>query len=329
MTDWPCILVIESKTDQVARMTERLTAHFPNGRVVCAPTAAEAEKLDLKQADLILLGYHLPDCTGLELLRRLKLSVTVPIVMVTSLRSPDAAASAIQAGAADYIVKTEDYLDVLPVMVEKNLVTASLRANVARLREELRRGYEELRAKNAELEARNAQLREAALRDPLTGIYNRRYINEVVEQFVAQALRYTEDLGCMMIDLDQFKRANDELGHLTGDRLLQVAAGAILSSVRASDVVARFGGDEFIVLLPKSSSADAYACAERVTRCFRETLQTEVPAAARLTLSIGIASLIQGNFNTARELIAAADRAMYVCKTNGGNGIFPDVPIAA
>ncbi len=327
MAPWPCILIVENKTDQVDLMRERLCARFPSTQVFHAGAAAEVHDLLLRKPDLILLGYHLPDCTGLEMLAQLKGVVTAPIVMVTSLRSGDAAASAIHNGAADYIVKTEDYLDLLPIVVEKNLVLATLRANVAKLQEELLQQYEELRRKNEELEARNVQLREAALRDPLTGLYNRRYINEIVEQFVAHALRYNEDLACMMIDVDRFKRANDELGHLMGDRLLQITGRAITDSARASDVSARFGGDEFIVLLPRSSCTDADNCAQRITSRFHAIVQEEMPTAAFVTLSIGIASLIQGNFNTARQLIGTADCAMYVCKTSGGNGVFPHLPL--
>ncbi len=326
MTPWPYILIVESKADQVAQITARLEARFPSGRVVSASSAADVDTLELKPFDLILLGYHLPDCTGLELVQRLKTRAACPIVMVTSLRSSDAAASAIRGGAADYIVKTDDYLDVLPVVVEKNLVMASLKSNVTRLQEELTNRCEELRHKNAELEAVNLQLRDAALRDPLTGLYNRRYVNEVVDMLVARAMRYDEDLACMMIDVDRFKRANDELGHLAGDRLLQTAARSIADSVRSSDVAARFGGDEFIVLLPQSSTDEAFRCAERITNRFHQLRAAELPAAKGVTLSIGVASLVGGRFNTARELIATADCSMYVCKASGGDGVFPHVP---
>ncbi len=323
MTPWPCILIVESKDNQVAQMRERLRKRFPNGFVANVSTGAQADTIDLTRFDLILLGYHLPDCIGLELVRRLVPRVTAPVVMVTGLRSGDAAASAIHSGAADYIVKTEDYLDVLPVVVEKNLIMSSLRANVARLQEELRQRCEELREKNAELEARYEQLREAALRDPLTGLYNRRYVNEAIDHLVASAWRYQENLACMMIDLDRFKRANDELGHLVGDRLLQLAGQSIAESVRVSDVAGRFGGDEFIVLLPKSTFADAYLCAERIAERFGQVVAAEVPDAAGMTLSIGIATVTPFECSAPQELIAAADQSMYFCKATGHGGIFP------
>ncbi len=329
MTHWPCILIVESKGHQVAQMRQRLRERFPTGFVAAVGKGADAEQLDLTRFDLLLLGYHLPDCTGLELLTRLVPRVTVPILMVTGLRSGDAAASAIHAGASDYLVKTDDYLELLPIVVEKNLVMASLRANVGRLQEELCRRCDELREKNAQLEQRNGQLREAALRDPLTGLYNRRYVNEAIEQLVSGSLRYREDLACMMIDLDRFKKANDELGHLVGDRLLRLAGQVITDSIRGSDVAARFGGDEFVILLPKSTFADAYACAERIDERFRETVAGTVPMAADMTLSIGIATVHRGDCRSARALVAAADQAMYASKANGGGGIHPtpSVPV--
>jgi len=323
MTPWPCILIVESKDDQVTQMRERLRARYPNGFVACVSDGARTETVDLTRFDLILLGYHLPDCTGIELVKRLVSRVTAPIVMVTGLRSGDTAASAIHAGASDYIVKTKDYLDVLPVVVEKNLVMASLRANVARLQDELCHRCEELREKNNELETRNAQLLEVALHDPLTGLYNRRYVNEVIGQLASRARRYDEDLSCMMIDIDRFKRANDKLGHLAGDRILQLAGQVIVESIRSADVAARFGGDEFVVLLPNSAFGNALACAERIARAFRRSVAANVPEAADMTLSIGIAGLERSGCSEARELIAAADRSMYVCKAGGCGGIHP------
>lgn len=323
MTPWPCILIVEDEGDQVAEMRECLRRRFPNGFVACVATGRQAEATDLKRFNLILLGYHLPDCTGLELVKRLIPKVSVPVVMVTGLRSGQTASAAIYAGAADYIVKTEDYLDVLPVVVEKNLVMASLRANVAELQEELQRRCHELREKNAELEARNVELREVALRDPLTGLFNRRYVNEAGDQLVSRAIRYSEDLACMMIDLDRFKQANDQLGHLVGDQLLQLAGRVISESVRDSDVAARFGGDEFMILLPRTGFVEAHACASRIHERFAQAVAAEVPAAAGMTLSIGVASLGENGLRDARELVGMADRLMYVCKGAGVGGTFP------
>lgn len=329
MTPWPCILIVENKDDQVAQMRERLRKSYPRSFVGCVSTGEQALSIDLSRFHIILLGYHLPDCTGIELVRRLVPVVTVPIVMVTGLRSKDAAASAINSGAADYIVKTDDYLDALPVVLGKNLIMASLWSNLKNLQEELRQRCEELREKNEELEARNTQLREVALRDPLTGLYNRRYVNEAIEQMVARAMRYDEDLTCMMIDMDKFKHVNDELGHLVGDRLLQLAGEAMTMSVRGSDITARFGGDEFVVLLPRTPFADAFACAERIIEKFGQLVAAQVPAASNVTLSIGISSVDPGKCRTVRQLIDAADESMYTSKATGHGGVFPRLNPAA
>ncbi len=327
MTPWPCILIVEDQGAHVAQMRERLRSRYPRCFVACVSTGADTDRIELGRFDLILLGYHLPDCTGLDLVKRLAPKVRAPIVMVTGLRSGETAASAIHAGASDYIVKTDDYLDVLHVVIEKNLVMASLRANVAQLQDELCMRCDELAEKNQQLEARNAQLREATIRDPLTGLYNRRYFNEASEQLVAHARRYGQELSCMMIDVDKFKQANDKLGHLVGDRLLELAGQAVSESVRSADVAARFGGDEFIVCLPNTAFADAYTCASRIRIRFDQLVKAEVPAAIGMTLSVGVASLKQNDLRTAHELVGMADRLMYVCKGAGVGGIFPSVPV--
>lgn len=329
MTPRPCVLIVESKHEQVIQMRERLRSSFPRGLVACVSAGERALSIDLSRFNIILLGYHLPDCSGLELLERLVARVSVPIVMVTSLRSKDAATSAIRTGASDYIVKTDDYLDVLPVVLAKNLVMAALWRNVRSLQCELERRCDELRQKNDELNIRNEQLREAALRDPLTGLYNRGYVNEAVGQLLSQARRQDEDLACMMIDVDRFKCVNDSLGHMTGDRLLQLAGQAIAESVRASDIAARFGGDEFIVLLPRTSFPKAFACAKRISTRFKDLVAREVPKAYTVTLSIGVSGINVSSCRTVRSLIASADQSLYACKANGGGGVFPGLDSAA
>ncbi len=327
MTRWPQILIVEDEVDQVAAMRGVLRERFPDGLFVSVNTGRQAETTDLQRFDLILLEYHLPDCTGLELVPKLVAKVSVPVIMVTGLKSCKTAASAIHTGASDYIIKTDGYLDVLPVVVEKNLVMASLRANVAELQEQLHQRYIELREKNEQLELRNRQLREAALHDPLTGLYNRRYINEAIEQLVSRSRRYNEELACMMIDLDRFKAVNDTLGHLVGDKILQLAGKVILDSIRQSDLAARFGGDEFMVLLPNTPFLRAQVCAERIAAQFRRAIETSIPKAAHMTLSVGIASVERDHCGTHQELIAAADRAMYACKAEGRGGVFPALAV--
>jgi len=175
---------------------------------------------------------------------------------------------------------------------------------------------------NAELERRvqerTRDLEQLAARDPLTCVYNRRYFTEVIAREFAAAERYDSDLTCMMFDLDRFKEINDRFGHRKGDEVLLTAANVIAGELRDADVAARFGGDEFVVLLPQTSAPAAAALARRITARFAEELARlgpELPA----TLSIGIASLRTTHAATSEALIHEADVALYAAKQAGRN----------
>jgi diguanylate cyclase (GGDEF)-like protein len=177
---------------------------------------------------------------------------------------------------------------------------------------------------NAELEERVAyrthQLRELASRDPLTGLYNRRYFSDVLERCYAEATRYRTDLSCIMIDLDDFKSANDAFGHQVGDQVLQLAAGTIVGQLRTADVAARYGGDEFILLLPQTDSDRAQILGQRIIERFNNELKDRFPPST-VRMSMGIASLNNMDAHNAEALIQAADHALYTAKTAGKNRI--------
>jgi len=177
---------------------------------------------------------------------------------------------------------------------------------------------------NEELEKRVAQrtqqLRELASREPLTGLYNRRYFNETLERRFSEALRYETDLACVMFDLDGFKAVNDAFGHQVGDELLVLTATTISSQLRSADVAARFGGDEFIVLLPQTDGDRAHVLAERIVERFTEDVHERLPQ-VEMSMSIGIASLSDLEINTAETLIRTADHALYDAKAQGKNRI--------
>lgn len=175
---------------------------------------------------------------------------------------------------------------------------------------------------NAELEERvqhrTHQLEDLASREPLTGLYNRRYFSEVLSREFAAAERYDADLTVLMFDLDHFKETNDRFGHRAGDEVLVLLADSIRNELREADVAARFGGDEFILLLPRTSASAAAHVAERITDRFMETLAREFPDYPT-TLSIGVASLRITRARSAEVLIHEADGALYAAKTSGRN----------
>ncbi len=198
-----------------------------------------------------------------------------------------------------------------------------------RMADEHQHTLERLVRLNAELEdrvvQRTKQLEELASRDPLTGIYNRRHFTEMLDRYFAQAIRYNHDLAYLMIDLDDFKQINDEMGHHSGDDVLKLVASTISQELRDADVCARYGGDEFVVLLPQTDVLRASALAERILGSLSDRIASE-PDGACLTASIGAASVKSSNAVDAEDLMRIADRAMYMAKRNGKGRLVHGAP---
>ncbi len=157
------------------------------------------------------------------------------------------------------------------------------------------------------------ELREQAIRDPLTGVYNRRYFNEVVEQELVRSSRYNHPIGFLIIDVDNFKRINDRFGHQTGDRVLQVVADLLASQVRESDIVVRYGGDEFLVMLIETNG-QAEAVEARIQEAVAERNKTGVSFPFPITISIGTAHWDPKKRESIEHVLARADRRMYAAK---------------
>jgi diguanylate cyclase (GGDEF)-like protein len=156
--------------------------------------------------------------------------------------------------------------------------------------------------------------------DDLTHLYNSRYLNSVLRRETKRASRSGRPLSLLFIDLDGFKSINDTHGHLFGSRALVEAAAVIRGSARETDVVARFGGDEFALVLPDTGGEGAFSVGERIReRIAAHTFLAGDGLAIRLTVSVGVATLPDAA-NSAEELMMAADKAMYVVKDSGKNG---------
>jgi two-component system cell cycle response regulator len=176
--------------------------------------------------------------------------------------------------------------------------------------------------KNRQLEEAVSKLETMATTDPLTGLANRRAVNETLDRAFAEAQRYSHDLACIMIDLDGFKTCNDTLGHQAGDEILQRTARVLQASCRRSDIAGRFGGDEFVILLPQTGLARATQVAQRIAQEMRFCVPgfgAEVDGRPMLSLSMGVATLRHSRPATADELVRHADTALYDAKGSGKN----------
>ena len=171
----------------------------------------------------------------------------------------------------------------------------------------------------------NIRLREAlrtqSVRDALTGLYNRRYLEEVLDREIRRAGRAAQSLGILMIDLDHFKRFNDTYGHDAGDAVLRETAAFLLKNVRAEDFVCRFGGEEFVVILPTADLDGSRARGERLRSKMRElTIMHLGKSLGMVTLSVGVATFPAHGMSP-KELMAAADGALYEAKRGGRNQV--------
>ncbi len=320
----PRVLVVEDDPDQRELICESLRMHFTDRldtEITGVGTGTECLARQLSDFDIILLDYTLPDISGIDLLERITGTCDVPVVFVTGNSNIASAAEAIRRGAQDYVVKLGDYLFALPVVVEKNIRLHALKQENTRLQTELTTTLEKLRLKNIALEQSMQKLRTMAATDHLTGLSNRRVFAEILDRCYNEAVRYKFELTCLMCDLDRYKAVNDTLGHQVGDKILVAAAEVIRSNLRSSDYAARYGGDEFVILLPHTSLEMAASVGERICKQVEPATGRQAQIGMGVTLSIGISSLETDRPASADALVAMADRALYTAKDRGKNCI--------
>ncbi len=261
--------------------------------VFCASSGNEAfALLAAHDIDLILLDVVMPEMDGYEVCRRLKedpATEHIPVLFVTSKDDPLDETRGLDLGAIDYLIKP----------VHHEVIRARVRNHLALKR------YAEC-------------LTRLSFIDGLTGIANRRYLDERLQQEWRRALREDQLLSLLLIDIDFFKKYNDFYGHLSGDDSLRQVASAI---ARSCDLAARYGGEEFTVLLPGENSAGAIVVAQKIMQAIAELniIHAVSEISPLLTVSIGIATMQPCKDMTTDTLLKMADRALYKAKSNGRN----------
>ncbi|PPD54406.1 MAG: hypothetical protein CTY12_03215 [Methylotenera sp.] len=181
---------------------------------------------------------------------------------------------------------------------------------------------QQLQASNEELQRQKQQLEILSQLDALTGLYNRREFDRLANIELVRAKREGSDTAIIMADLDFFKRINDCFGHPTGDEVIQKTAEALSQNIRASDIVARIGGEEFIILLPKTSLDEALVVAEKLRLSLQENaIQTQISQTIQMTASFGVTAMATHQQGSLNALYAAADLALYAAKNKGRNRV--------
>ena len=284
--------------------------------VFVASNGREALEVAIERSPHMMISdWMMPEMDGIELIRALRQTRVgrgMYVLLVTSMGDEDKLVEAFESGVDDFMSKP----------LNQRVLTARLRAGqrVIRLQQEVERDREEMRRFAAELAVTNRRLNDVALTDSLTGFANRRCAIDRMTEEWSSAKRHQRPLSCMVLDVDEFKQVNDTYGHDVGDLVLRQVSASIKEALRAQDVVARMGGDEFIAICPDTGLTQAMVCAERA----RQTVETATIRTGmlqlRVSVSIGVAELA-GDMNGPDALVKAADQGLYLAKQRGRNRV--------
>lgn len=272
------------------------------------------EKFKRTWHEIVFSDIRMPKMNGIKLLEAIKeINANTQFVVMTSHASIDNSIDALKKGAFDYILKPFEDLDIVSDAANRAI------ANLSGIR---RQQYllNTLARQNQELDSLNKEFREMAIRDGLTGLFNHRYAKDRLDEEFDRSMRFGRDLTVLFMDLDHFKFFNDTHGHQAGDEILQILAGLMMKNVRESDTLARWGGEEFIVIAPETSEEQGCVLAEKIRKAVAEHAfpNADKQPMGMVSLSIGMSSRSEQTEN-AEKLLRFADDAVYAAKDSGRN----------
>ncbi len=319
------VLLIDDQPIFAALMRQSLQSTGMAMHYCQDPRQAQAQVQACKPT-VILLDLYMPMLDGMEVLRQLRDDPEIqriPIIVLSSAERPQTKYDALMGGAADYLVKPPEPLELLARVrmhsrsyLNRLALDAALVEN-QQVRKQLEQAY-------VDLEQRNQELQQLSLRDGLTGLANRRHFDEFFRAALVQAIRTSSPLGLVLLDVDFFKRYNDHYGHPAGDVCLQQIARVMAGEVqRVTDLPVRYGGEEFAVILPNTSAEGALAVAERIRH---SVLACAMPhalseATTWVTVSVGVTLHQPQHHSLPQQIIEEADQALYQAKRGGRNQV--------
>lgn len=293
------VLVIDDDRDSLEILMEPLRWEGYDTHGVT--TEAEAHKLiETWIPHVVILDWMAPSMAGLRVLKSIRERLShVSCVFVSENSSTEAIIEALDSGADDYIVKPFVPLELL-----------------ARIRSQLR-----IRDLHEQLVFANARLKELVDIDDLTGLFNMRSLYQKLEFEIERGRRFSRDTCVVMMDMDYFKTVNDGHDHLFGSYVLSEIGKIVKANTRNIDIPARYGGDEFLVVLTETNHAGAMLFCERLRESIEKTTFRSGEDSKKLTASLGFAITVPGENISARELVRRADHALYEAKRGGRNQV--------
>src|SRR5256714_8778431 len=307
----PRILVVDDHEDNIELLRARLEAR--GYEVDGANDGYQAlEQVEKVCPDLILLDVMMPKMDGMEVVRRLKAKISskelpfIPVIMQTALDSTENKVEGLDAGADDYITKPINFAE-LEARVNSLLRIKALQSDLA--------------ARERELSELNDNLRQISLTDGLTQIENRRSLEDRLHDMWQHSVRLHEPLALVMCDIDKFKSVNDHYGHQAGDSVLKEFAQLLKTEAREIDRVGRYGGEEFLLILPGTVLDGAVTFAERLREEVESHTFTYTGGTLCRTMSCGVAGSPHPRVKDQEALLKASDDALYVAKETGRNRV--------
>jgi two-component system cell cycle response regulator len=309
------ILVVDDHEDNIELLRARLEARGYEVHGASDGFAA-LEAVERVCPDLILLDVMMPKMDGMEVVKRLKANKGlpfIPVIMQTALDSTENKVEGLDAGADDYITKPINFAEL------EARVNSLLR--IKQLQVELERTNAKLAENEKQLSEMNRKLREISLTDGLTQVDNRRSLEERLQEMWQHSVRLHEPIALVMCDIDKFKMVNDNYGHQAGDAVLKEFAQLLKADAREIDRVGRYGGEEFLLILPGTVLDAAVTFAERLREKVERHTFTYAGGTLHRTMSCGVAASPHPRVKDQEALLRAADDALYVAKETGRNRV--------
>ncbi len=269
-----------------------------------------------KEISCILVDYQMPGMSGIDMLKKIKADQQlkfIPVIMLTGLEQEEYILEGLSSGADDYLGKSSSS----EIIIAR--VNAALR--VKKLRDEIKEASDAKTKALEQLDKAVNELREISIRDSLTMLYNHGYFFKILDKEVQHAIRYKQNICCLMIDIDFFKKINDNYGHLFGDKVLIEIGNILKNNIRNNDFLARYGGEEFAILLYNEDYKSTFLVAQKLKDIIEGYIFEGESFSARLTISVGISSMFEDNVLKKDEFLNSADSALYAAKMQGRNTV--------